>query len=63
MSDRRKVATTVYLTKEQAELLKILTQRTGVSTAHYIRAGVDLILEQMHDKLPCQMDLLDGDRC
>jgi hypothetical protein len=43
---RRKVSTTIYITPEQSETLKLLNERTKVPIAEYIRQGIDLILEQ-----------------
>jgi hypothetical protein len=55
---RKKISTTVYITPEQDAQLKVLTRRTKVPVAEYIRQGIDLILEQNRDKLPGQVDLL-----
>jgi predicted DNA-binding protein len=52
---RKKVSTTVYITSEQSEKLKQLTERTKVPTAAYIREGIDLVLERYKDRLPGQM--------
>ena len=43
---RKKVSTTVYLTQEQVERLKRLSERTRVPVAEYVREGVDLVLEK-----------------
>lgn len=43
---RRKVSTTVYITREQDELLKRLSQHTKVPVAEFIRQGIDLVLER-----------------
>lgn len=56
---RRKVCTTVYITKTQDELLKLLAERTGRPVAEYIRAGIDLVLDKHKHQLPVQLDLLD----
>ena len=53
----KKVSTTVYLTEEQLEALKALSERTRVPAAEYIREGVDLVLERHGEKLPGQLDL------
>ena len=42
---RKKISTTVYITPEQAERLKLLHDRTRVPVAEYIRQGIDLVLE------------------
>jgi hypothetical protein len=54
---RKKISTTVYITPEQDAQLKVLTGRTKVPVAEYIRQGIDLILEKHRDKLPGQVDL------
>jgi predicted DNA-binding protein len=43
---RRKISTTVYITREQDELLKRLSQHTKVPVAEFIRQGIDLVLER-----------------
>lgn len=40
----RKVSTTVYLTPEQDEQLRLLSARTKIPIAVYIRQGIDLVL-------------------
>ena len=57
MADK-KVSTTVYLTRDQAEKLKELHQRTKVPVAEYIRQGIDLVLKANADKLPGQLRLV-----
>jgi hypothetical protein len=54
---RKKLSTTVYITPEQDARLKLLTGRTKVPVAEYIRQGIDLILEKYRDQLPGQVDL------
>ena len=57
-SDRsKKVSTTVYITREQSERLRLLHARTKVPVAEYIRQGIDWVLSQHADKLPGQMTL------
>jgi len=55
----KKVSTTVYITKEQAQRLKELHARTKVPIAEYIREGIDLVLRRHADKLPGQLPLVD----
>jgi len=55
----KKVSTTVYITKSQAEKLKLLHERTKVPVAEYIRQGIDLVLKANEDKLPGQLSLVD----
>jgi predicted DNA-binding protein len=57
----RKVATTIYITQEQDQRLKLLSQATGVSMAQYIRDGIELVLVHHADRLPKQLGLLLGD--
>jgi hypothetical protein len=40
----KKVATTCYIRRDQAENLKLLSHRTKVPVAEYIRQGVELVL-------------------
>jgi hypothetical protein len=54
---RRKVSTTIYLTPEQAERLRLLHERTMVPVAVYIREGIDLLLKKYEPVLPGQMSL------
>jgi hypothetical protein len=56
---RKKVSTTIYITPEQAERLKLLHDRTKVPIAVYIREGIDLVLKHYEHVLPGQMSL-DG---
>ena len=51
---RKKISTTIYITPEQNELLKLLNQKTKVPVAEYIRQGIDLVLERYKDELPGQ---------
>ena len=52
---RKKISTTVYITPEQNELLKLLHQKTRVPVAEYIRQGIDLVLEKERNHLPGQL--------
>lgn len=58
MSDK-KVSTTVYITKNQAQKLKELHSRTKVPVAEYIRQGIDRILKENAHQLPGQLSLMD----
>ena len=57
---RKKISTTVYITPEQDARLKLLTSRTKVPVAEYIRQGIDLVLDKYRDALPGQVDLTLG---
>ena len=52
-----KISTTVYITPEQNERLKLLHERTKVPVAEYIRQGIDLVLEKYRQALPGQLTL------
>lgn len=54
---RKKVSTTIYITPEQAERLKLLHDRTKVPIAVYIREGIDLVLKAYEHMLSVQMTL------
>ena len=54
---RKKISTTIYITPEQNEQLKVLHERTKVPVAVYIREGIDLVLNQHRDQLPGQLTL------
>lgn len=54
---RKKISTTIYITPEQNELLKLLHDRTKVPVAEYIRQGIDLILDKYRAALPGQLTL------
>jgi predicted DNA-binding protein len=56
---RKKISTTVYITPEQAERLKLLHQRTKVPVAEYIRQGIDMVLDHYRGDLPGQLTLED----
>jgi len=54
---RKKVSTTIYITPEQNERLKLLHERTKVPVAVYIREGIDMVLEKHVHSLPGQLTL------
>ncbi len=54
---RKKISTTIYITPEQNEKLKLLHQRTKVPVAVYIREGIDMVLERHEEQLPGQLSL------
>ena len=56
---RKKISTTVYITPEQDQQLKLLHQKTKVPVAEYIRQGIDLVLEKYKANLPGQASLFD----
>ena len=51
---RSKIPTTVYLTEEQLKLLKMLSERTKVAVAVYIREGIEMVLRKHQKDLPGQ---------
>ncbi len=54
---RKKISTTIYITPEQADRLKLLHDRTKVPIAVYIREGIDMMLKHYEHMLPGQMSL------
>lgn len=54
---RKKISTTIYITPEQAERLKVLHERSKVPIAVYIREGIDMVLKHYEHMLPGQMTL------
>ena len=56
---RKKISTTIYITREQNEKLKLLHERTKVPIAVYIRQGIDLVLSRYAVELPGQLSLED----
>ena len=58
---RKKVSTTIYVTPEQNEALRLLHERTKVPVAVYIREGIDLVLAKYAHQMPGQLSL-DGTR-
>lgn len=54
---RKKISTTIYVTPEQNERLRLLHERTKVPVAVYIREGIDLVLRQYGHLLPGQLPL------
>lgn len=57
---RKKLSTTIYVTPEQNDRLKLLHERTKVPVAVYIREGIDLVLRQYAHLLPGQLSLAPG---
>lgn len=55
---RKKISSTVYMTTEQSERLKLLSERTKVPASVYIREGIDLVLRQYENLLPGQIPLV-----
>ena len=43
---RKKISTTIYITPEQDEQLKLLHDEDQGAVAEYIRQGIDLVLEK-----------------
>ena len=56
---RNKISTTVYITQEQSDKLRLLHDRTKVPVAVYIREGIDLVLKRYEHALPGQMSLTE----
>jgi predicted DNA-binding protein len=56
---RKKISTTVYITPEQNEKLKLLNEKTKVPVAEYIRQGIDMVLARHNDVLPGQLSFED----
>jgi len=54
---RKKISTTIYVTPEQSDKLKLLHDRTKVPVAVYIREGIDLVLRHYAHLLPGQLQL------
>ena len=54
---RKKISTTIYITPEQNEQLKLLHSKTKVPVAEYIRQGIDMVLEKEQHNLPGQLTL------
>jgi predicted DNA-binding protein len=54
---RKKISTTIYITPEQNEQLKLLNSKTRVPVADYIRQGIDLVLDKERHNLPGQRPL------
>ena len=57
---RKKISTTIYVTPEQNDRLKLLHERTKVPVAVYIREGIDLVLKRYEHALPGQLNLGDS---
>ena len=54
---RKKISTTIYVTPEQNEQLKVLHARTKVPIAVFIREGIDMVLVRHQHLLPGQLQL------
>ena len=59
---RKKISTTIYVTPEQSDKLKLLHERTKVPVAVYIREGIDLVLKHYQHLLPGQLPLEKSER-
>ncbi len=59
---RKKISTTIYVTPEQSDKLKLLHERTKVPVAVYIREGIDLVLRHYAHLLPGQLALETAER-
>ena len=59
---RKKISTTIYITPEQNDRLKLLHERTKVPVAVYIREGIDLVLDRHASELPGQLQLAANDK-
>jgi predicted DNA-binding protein len=57
---RKKITTTIYITPEQNEKLKLLHGKTKVPIAEYIRQGIDLVLQRHSDTLPGQLSFFES---
>ena len=57
---RKKISTTVYITPDQDAKLKMLSERTGIAVAEYIRRGIDRILQENEEHIPRQLNLLNS---
>ncbi len=57
---RKKISTTIYITEEQNQNLKILNEKTKVPVAEYIRQGIDMILKLHREHIPGQMSFEEG---
>ncbi len=58
---RKKITTTVYITPEQNEYLKLLSRKTRVPVAEYIREGIDLLLAKYSALIPGYQPVLPLD--
>ena len=47
---KRKVQQTIYLDPDQMERMKLLSDRTHVPMAVYIRKGIDFVLEHLESQ-------------
>jgi hypothetical protein len=54
---RKKISTTIYITPDQNDQLKLLHERTKVPIAVYIREGIDMVLKHYDHMLPGQLSL------
>jgi predicted DNA-binding protein len=59
---RKKISTTIYITPEQNEMLKLLNSKTKVPVAEYIRQGIDMVLHKYKHMLPGQLTFEDRGR-
>ena len=59
---RKKLSTTIYITPEQNDRLRVLHERSKVPIAVYIREGIDLVLARYEHLMPGQTNLLGGEK-
>ncbi len=57
---RKKITTTIYITPEQNEKLKLLHDKTKVPVAEYIRQGIDIVLEKNSQVMPGQLSFFEN---
>jgi predicted DNA-binding protein len=43
---RKKISTTIYITQDQHDALKAISEQTRVPVSVYIREGIDLVIER-----------------
>ncbi len=57
---RKKISTTIYITQDQNEKLKLLHKYTRVPVAEYVRQGIDMVLQQYAHVIPGHQFSLTG---
>ena len=56
---KKKIATTIYITGKQQDMLKELNDRLKVPVSELIRQGIDLIVKKYDENLSGQISLFD----
>lgn len=58
---RKKISSTIYLSQEQHDALKLLSEKTRVPYSVYVREGIDLVISVHRKKLLSETNAHEAD--